>query len=253
MAGLEQLVYVPVAEAAQKHDEGQRTKDESDDSLVVGPSSFVRLEGNLTIPDNATGLVLFAHGSGSSRFSPRNRYVAEVLQQAGLATLLIDLLTPEEEKIDNRTGHLRFDIDLLAERLASATDWLSEQPTTRQLRAGYFGASTGGGAALVAAAKRPQSVRAVVSRGGRPDLAGAALPQVQAPTLLLVGGLDTPVIEMNRQAMAQMHAETRLVIVPGATHLFEEPGTLEEVARLARDWFLRYLVPGANTAASALL
>jgi len=249
MAGNEQLIHVPVAEAAQKHDEGRKSKDESDNTFVVGPftslrassSSFVHLEGNLTIPDDAGGLVLFAHGSGSSRFSPRNRYVAEVLQQAGLATLLIDLLTPEEEKIDNRTGHLRFDIDLLAERLASATDWLSEQPATHQLRTGYFGASTGGGAALVAAAKRPQSVGAVVSRGGRPDLAGAALPQVQAPTLLLVGGLDTPVIEMNRQAMAQMHAETRLVIVPSATHLFEEPGTLEEVARLDRDWFLRYL------------
>jgi putative phosphoribosyl transferase len=215
MAESEQLVHVPLAQAA--------------------------LEGNLNIPENAVALVLFAHGSGSSRFSPRNRYVAEVLQEAGLATLLIDLLTPDEEQIDERTGQLRFDIGLLAERLVSATDWLNLQPSTQHLRVGYFGASTGGGAALVAAAKRPQSVGAVVSRGGRPDLAGPALAQVQAPTLLIVGGLDTPVIQMNRQAMAQMRAETQLVIVPGATHLFEEPGTLEEVARLARDWFLNWL------------
>jgi dienelactone hydrolase len=186
-------------------------------------------------------VVLFAHGSGSSRHSPRNRYVAEVLQQAGLATLLIDLLTPDEEQIDNRTAQLRFDIGMLAGRLVSATDWLNGQLSTQHLWVGYFGASTGGGAALVAAAQRPAAVGAVVSRGGRPDLAGEALPNVQAPTLLIVGGLDTPVIEMNRHAMAQMRAKTQLVIVPGATHLFEEPGTLEEVARLARDWFLNEL------------
>jgi len=217
MAGSETVVKVPVRSA-----DGE-----------------VTLEGNLTLTEGAGGVVLFAHGSGSSRHSPRNRYVAEVLQQAGLATLLIDLLTPDEERIDNRTAQLRFDIGLLAGRLESATDWLNDQPSTGHLRVGYFGASTGGGAALVAAAQRPESVGAVVSRGGRPDLAGDALPKVRAPTLLIVGGLDTPVIEMNREAMAQMRAETRLVIVPGATHLFEEPGALEEVARLARDWFLR--------------
>ncbi len=213
--------------------------------LVTVPVSMaggeVSLEGNLTVPAGAGAVVLFAHGSGSSRHSPRNRYVAEVLQQAGLATLLIDLLTPDEEQIDNRTAQLRFDIGMLAGRLVGATDWLNGQPSTQHLQVGYFGASTGGGAALVAAAQRPAAVGAVVSRGGRPDLAGEALPEVQAPTLLIVGGLDTPVIEMNRHAMAQIRVETRLVIVPGATHLFEEPGTLEEVARLARDWFLKEL------------
>jgi len=184
---------------------------------------------------------LFAHGSGSSRHSPRNRYVAQVLQDAGLATLLIDLLTPDEEQVDMRTGHLRFDIGLLAERLVGATDWLTQQPNTQNLRVGYFGASTGAGAALVAAAERPDVVAAVVSRGGRPDLAGPALARVQAPTLLIVGGNDVPVISMNDEAMAQLRAEKQLVIVPGATHLFEEPGALEEVARLARDWFLQHL------------
>jgi len=185
--------------------------------------------------------VVFAHGSGSSRHSPRNRYVAGVLQQAGLATLLIDLLTAAEEQVDLQTAHLRFDIDLLAARLAGAADWLAAQPATADLGLGLFGASTGAAAALVAAAQRPGAVRAIVSRGGRPDLAGAALPQVQAPTLLIVGGADVPVIGMNESAAAQMRAPHRLVIVPGATHLFEEPGTLEAVARLARDWFTAHL------------
>ncbi|MBX6316330.1 MAG: dienelactone hydrolase family protein [Isosphaeraceae bacterium] len=203
----------------------------------------VTLEGDLGLPDGARGLVLFAHGSGSSRHSPRNRFVARALREGGLATLLIDLLTPDEEAIDLRTAHLRFDIGLLAERLVGATDWLAQQPETRSLRVGYFGASTGGGAALVAAAERPEAIGAVVSRGGRPDLAGPALPRVQAPTLLIVGGNDYPVIDMNRDAMAQMRAPVELRIVPGASHLFEEPGALEEVARLARDWFERHLAP----------
>jgi putative phosphoribosyl transferase len=211
----------------------------------------VILEGNLVVPASASGIVLFAHGSGSSRHSPRSRSVAGVLQAGGLATLLIDLLTPDEAAVDLRTAHLRFDIGLLAERLVGASDWLAEQPPTRDLRLGYFGASTGGGAALVAAAERPQTVHAVVSRGGRPDLAGAALPRVLAPTLLIVGERDHPVIEMNEAALARLDCVKRLEIVPGATHLFEEPGTLEEVARLARDWFERYLAPTSEAAAVA--
>jgi dienelactone hydrolase len=199
------------------------------------------LEGNLCIPNDAQGIVLFAHGSGSGRHSPRNRYVAEALCEARLATLLIDLLTPEEEEVDMRTRHLRFDIGLLAERLAGAADWLAQNPDTRDLFVGYFGASTGAGSALVAAAERPRRVGAVVSRGGRPDLAGEALHHVAAPTLLIVGGEDYPVIDMNREALAQIRAEKELEIVPGATHLFEEPGALEEVARLAAEWFTRYL------------
>ncbi len=206
--------------------------------VAAGPAT---LEGNLRLPAGAQGVVLFAHGSGSSRHSPRNRFVAEALNAAGLGTLLVDLLTPDEEAVDLRTGHLRFDIGLLAERLEGATAWLAAQPDTAHLRVGYFGASTGGGAALVAAAERPAAVGAVVSRGGRPDLAGAALPHVRAPTLLIVGGHDYPVIEMNRAAFDQLECEKRLEIVPGATHLFEEPGALEAVARLARDWFSRYL------------
>jgi putative phosphoribosyl transferase len=201
----------------------------------------VTLEGNLDIPTGAGGVVLFAHGSGSGRHSPRNRYVARELRRAGLATLLIDLLTLEEEEIDVRTRHLRFDIGMLAQRLVGATDWLKRESDTRNLRVGYFGASTGAGAALVAAAERPEEIDAIVSRGGRPDLAGKALARVRAPTLLIVGGNDAPVIEMNREAIGQMNVEKELEIVPGATHLFEEPGALEEVARLAADWFVRHL------------
>jgi dienelactone hydrolase len=188
---------------------------------------------------------VFAHGSGSSRFSPRNRFVADVLEQAGLATLLMDLLTPQEEAVDELTAHLRFDIGLLTARLVAASDWLTEQPDTRHLALGYFGASTGAAAALVAAAKRADLVRAVVSRGGRPDLAGPALPRVRAPTLLIVGSRDEEVIELNRAAFEQLRCEKLLEIVPGATHLFEEPRTLEKVAELARDWFVRYLAPTA--------
>jgi putative phosphoribosyl transferase len=212
-----------------------------DERLIRVQTGSVTLEGNLTIPAGAQGIVLFAHGSGSSRHSPRNRFVASALQAGGLATLLIDLLTADEETIDLRIRQLRFDIDLLADRLVGATDWLAQQPDTRALRVGYFGASTGGGAALVAAAQRPDAVGAVVSRGGRPDLAGPALGHVRAPTLLIVGGYDTPVIYMNEDALAQMRCEKRLEIVPRASHLFEEPGTLEQVAKLAREWFSHYL------------
>ena len=201
----------------------------------------VVLEGNLGVPEGARGVVLFAHGSGSGRHSPRNRYVAGMLREAGLATLLVDLLTSEEEELDLRTRQLRFDIGLLAERLVGATDWISQSPDTRNLPVGYFGASTGAGAALAAAAERPEEVGAVVSRGGRPDLAGDSLSRVQAPTLLIVGGNDIPVIGMNREAMEQMHVEKELEIVSGATHLFEEPGALEEVARLAAEWFVHHL------------
>jgi dienelactone hydrolase len=205
------------------------------------PADGTELSADLNLPPAATGLVLFAHGSGSSRFSPRNRHVARLLYEAGLATVLADLLTPQEEAVDERTRHLRFDIGLLARRLVQAADWLGSHPATAKLPIGCFGASTGAGAALVAAAQRPEAVRAVVSRGGRPDLADAALPQVQAPTLLIVGGNDEPVIGLNRQALAQLRCEKDLIIVPGATHLFEEPGALDEVASLARHWFLRHL------------
>ncbi|WP_438014973.1 phosphoribosyltransferase family protein [Sorangium sp. So ce315] len=202
-----------------------------------------RLQGSLTIPAGATGLVLFAHGSGSSRHSPRNRFVAEVLQSAGLATLLFDLLTAEEEAVDERTGHLRFDVELLAGRVLSAALAARELPETSALRLGYFGASTGAAAALIAAARRPDLADAVVSRGGRPDLAGAYLEQVRAPTLLLVGSEDTEVLALNRQALERLHGPRQLAVVEGATHLFEEPGTLEEVARAASAWFVRYLSP----------
>jgi putative phosphoribosyl transferase len=202
----------------------------------------VGLMGDLTIPHHATGVSLFAHGSGSSRFSSRNRFVAGVLQQRGFATLLLDLLTEAEEDVDIRTRELRFDIGLLAERLLHATHWLRGNSSTRELPVGYFGASTGGGAALVAAADESVEVSAVVSRGGRPDLAGeAALGKVKAPTLLIVGGDDSQVIDLNQKALAQLRCEKRLEIVPGATHLFEEPGTLEKVARLAADWFERHV------------
>lgn len=209
--------------------------------LVRIQAGAVTLEGDLQVPDQATGLVLFAHGSGSSRHSPRNHFVAHELQTAGLGTLLLDLLTPQEESVDQQTGHLRFDIELLAQRLVAATQWTGVDPATRGLAIGYFGASTGAAAALVAAALEPEKVRAVVSRGGRPDRAGEALPLVRAPTLLIVGGRDLTVLELNRAAMARMPAETRLEIVPGATHLFEEPGALQVVARLTRDWFLQHL------------
>ena len=214
---------------------------ERDEGLVRLGAGGATLEGNLLIPSGATGVVLFAHGSGSSRFSSRNRYVAQELRNGGLGTLLIDLLTPDEEAVDMRTAHLRFDIDLLAGRLVGAIEWLAKEPSTSKLKVGMFGASTGGGAALVAAARVPERVHAVVSRGGRPDLAGAALPKVKAPTLLIVGGDDVPVIAMNREAYDQMQCQRRMEIVPGASHLFEEPGTLERVAELARDWFVKYL------------
>jgi putative phosphoribosyl transferase len=210
------------------------------EQIVLVPASGAQLEGNLVVPPGATGVVLFAHGSGSSRHSTRNQFVARRLQSDGLATLLIDLLTPEEERVDEVTRHLRFDIQLLADRLNAAIDWLAERAETHALRVGLFGASTGGGAALVAAARDPERVGAVVSRGGRPDLAGDALPRVRAPTLLIVGGNDVPVIALNERAMAQMRAEVRLEIVPGASHLFEERGTLERVAELASDWFVRH-------------
>lgn len=206
------------------------------------PVGSTTLEGDLNVPSKALGVVLFAHGSGRCRHSLRSRFVAEELQKRGLATLLIDLLTCQEEAVDVRTARLRFDIGLLAERLVGATDWLPEDPDTRGLKVGYLGASTGGGAALVAAAERPNVVEAVVSRGGRPDLAGPFLLGVKAPTLLIVGGEDAPVIAINREALAHLRCEKRLEIVPGATHLFEEPGALDEVARLAREWFERYLV-----------
>jgi putative phosphoribosyl transferase len=199
------------------------------------------LPGNLHLPKGAGALVLFAHGSGSSRHSPRNQFVARTLNDAGLATLLFDLLTQEEEAIDVQTRELRFNIHFLAERLVHATRWAKRQPQTRDLRIGYFGSSTGGAAALVAAVDVPQDVGAVVSRGGRPDLAGEALPAVQAPTLLIVGGDDDIVIELNEQARDRMRCEVKLEIIPGATHLFEEPGKLEKVAKLASDWFIAHL------------
>jgi putative phosphoribosyl transferase len=210
---------------------------------VTIPAGPVTLEGDLGLPVEPKGIVLFAHGSGSSRFSGRNRFVAETLRRAGFGTLLMDLLTPDEEEADRYTGHIRFDIGLLADRLAAATDWVKQNPDTRDLPVGYFGASTGGGAALVAAAARPDEVRAVVSRGGRPDLAADALPRVKAPTLLIVGGDDESVIALNEEASEQLRCEKQLVIVPGASHLFEEPGKLHEVARLATGWFKKYLVP----------
>jgi len=209
---------------------------------VLVASSGMALVGTLGVPSNPAGAVLFAHGSGSSRQSPRNRFVAEQLREVGLATLLVDLLTDEEEAADQRRRHLCFDIPFLATRLLDAMTWLARDLETRALPLGLFGASTWAGAALAAAAARPESVAAVVSRGGRPDLAGDALPLVRGATLLIVGAGDEPVIELNRRAMARLQAETALAIVPGATHLFEEPGTLEQVARLARDWFVRHLV-----------
>ena len=199
------------------------------------------LSGNLTTPENSEALVLFAHGSGSSRHSPRNQFVAGTLNRAGLGTLLFDLLTPEEEALDIYTREHRFNIGLLAERLVHATNWATQQDQTPDLRVGYFGSSTGGAAALVAAAELPQDVGAIVSRGGRPDLAGDALPKVQAPTLLIVGGNDDIVIQLNEMARDQMRCEVKLEIIPRATHLFEESGALEQVAKLASDWFSLHL------------
>ena len=212
------------------------------------PAADVRLEGELSLPPGARGVVLFAHGSGSGRHSPRNQFVARSLQASGIGTLLFDLLTAQEEQVDLRTRHLRFDIDLLAQRLVHAirwldasAQWIQDETAVVELRPGFFGASTGGGAALVAAAELGARIGAVVSRGGRPDLAGPALPKVEAPTLLIVGELDEVVIQLNEEAYAQLRCEKALKIVPGATHLFEEPGTLEQVAQLASDWFVRHL------------
>jgi putative phosphoribosyl transferase len=205
------------------------------------PLGNVVVEGTLTLPPGAKGVVLFAHGSGSSRFSPRNQYVAKEFNKATIGTLLFDLLTQEEEETDMVTAEYRFNIPLLAQRLIGVTEWLKNDSQTKKLAFGYFGASTGAAAALIAAAKLPNEIAAVVSRGGRPDLAGEYLPNVVAPTLLLVGGLDAEVIELNQEAMDQMTAEKKLTIIPGATHLFEEPGTLEQVAKFSKDWFLRYL------------
>jgi putative phosphoribosyl transferase len=209
--------------------------------VVRFPVGNASLEGDLDVPAHATGVVLFAHGSGSSRHSPRNQYVARALRQRGLGTLLVDLLTADEERVDEHTRHLRFDIGLLADRLVGLIDWLQNDDAAGAPRIGLFGASTGAGAALVAAAARPDAVAAVVSRGGRPDLAGDALARVAAPTLLIVGGADGQVITLNRQAMAHLRGVARLEIVPGASHLFEETGALEQVAALAGDWFERHL------------
>jgi putative phosphoribosyl transferase len=201
----------------------------------------IHLDGYLSVPTGAAGAVLFAHGSGSSRHSPRNRAVADLLNESGLATLLIDLLTDDEQEVDLQTAHLRFDIPFLARRLVGITAWLDGQQESAGLKISHFGASTGAAAALVAAAELPRSVKAVVSRGGRPDLAGDALARVEAPTLLIVGSADPVVLDLNRKALAQMHCPKELQIIPGATHLFEEPGALDKVARLARDWFLAKL------------
>jgi len=214
---------------------------QTSERLVRIASGKATIEGSLSIPTSAKGIVLFAHGSGSSRFSPRNQYVAKVLNKAGFATLLIDLLTEEEEETDARTREFRFNIDLLAQRLIDATKWLKKNDDTASLTFAYFGGSTGAAAALIAAAKLPNDVATVVSRGGRPDLAMEHLPKVKAPVLLIIGGKDTAVIEMNREAMKHIPTETKLEIIPGATHLFEEPGKLEKVAELAADWFSKHL------------
>lgn len=210
---------------------------------ITVPIQDASLKGNLVFPEGAQAIVIFAHGSGSSRFSSRNRYVARVLSDAGLATLLFDLLTEQEEAVDVYTTEYRFNIELLADRLVQVTDWIYRNPSTSNLKIGYFGASTGAAAALIAASRLSDVIYTVVSRGGRPDLAGSVLPFVAAPTLLIVGGNDYTVIDLNEEAIEKMSAgtEKELVIVPGATHLFEEPGALEEVARLARDWFINHL------------
>lgn len=231
---------------------GRKAKHDGIESEVTVEAGKVTLEGTLALPDKAAGIVLFAHGSGSSRHSPRNRYVAQVLQSKGVGTLLFDLLTSKEESIDQYNAALRFDIPFLAKRLVGATEWILRRPDMKALKVGYFGASTGAAAALVAAAELPDTVAAVVSRGGRPDLAEDALGSVRAPTLLIVGGDDVPVIAMNQDALAKLRCpEKKLVIVPGATHLFEEPGTLEEVARLAAEWFAQHLRPAVQARAQA--
>jgi putative phosphoribosyl transferase len=221
---------------------GYSSEDRSGQTLRVQISADgTNLDGDLSIPENLRGVVLFAHGTGSSRLSPRNRYVAALLQNAGFATLLLDLLTEQEEVLDRDTAALRFDIDFLAKRLLRATEWLAQQPHLEKVKIGYFGASTGAAAALVAAAKPGNEIGAIVLRGGRPDLAGPALNKVQAPTLLIVGGDDQIVLDLNRDAISLLQSERRLEIIPHATHLFEEPGALEEVARLARQWFELHL------------
>jgi dienelactone hydrolase len=214
--------------------------------MVHVPVGEIEIEGDLTVPEHARGQVIFAHGSGSSRFSPRNRAVAATLQRSGIATLLLDLLTPGEEALDLRTRQYRFDIDLLVERVLAAEAWLADEPATHGLKIGLFGSSTGAAAALIAAAKFPDLCAAVVSRGGRADLAGDYLEEVRAPTLLLVGGHDDVVLDLNREAFARIPAEKRLEVIPGATHLFEEPGALEEVARLAASWFASHLAPAGQ-------
>lgn len=215
---------------------------QAQESAVEIPVGNVTLLGNLTIPQGAQSIVLFAHGSGSSRFSPRNRYVAKMLNEENIATLLIDLLTLQEEAVDEETAQFRFDINLLAQRLVETTKWLKGKPATQNLNVGYFGASTGAAAALIAAAQLSKDVKAVVSRGGRPDLAGEYLSKVKAPTLLIVGGADVEVLELNKDALKEIRTEKKLDVVPGATHLFEEPGKLQEVALLAREWFASYLL-----------
>jgi pimeloyl-ACP methyl ester carboxylesterase len=224
----------------------ERAETEVHERHVAVTAGGVALAGDLTVPPGARGLVVFAHGSGSGRFSPRNRAVASALVRGGLATLLMDLLTADEEAEDLRTGRLRFDIRLLADRVIGTIDWLATEDTAGSLPLGCFGASTGAPAALVAAAERPDRVGAVVSRGGRPDLAGEDLARVTAPTLLIVGGADTEVIRLNRLAKALLGGLSQLVVIPGAGHLFEEPGALEQVASLALDWFLRYLPAPAS-------
>ena len=216
----------------------QSNHQEQEISVVA---NSLKLKGNLVVPNQAQGVVLFTHGSGSSRFSLRNRHVAQTLQHSGLATLLIDLLTTGEEKIDRQTKQFRFNIGLLAERLVDTTQWLLQNPTTKHLKIGYFGANTGSAAALLAAADYPEAVSAIVSRGGRPDLVGSALTRVKAPTLLIVGGNDLLTMEMNQKAFSHLWSKKEIVIIPEATHLFEEPGALDEVARLASQWFRRYL------------
>jgi len=218
-----------------------RSREISDGGEVQIKAGSAILSGELSVPKHAAGIVLFAHGSGSSRHSPRNQYVAQVIRSSGVGTLLFDLLTRQEEAIDNYTREFRFDINLLASRLIVVTEWLTREAQASHLCPGYFGASTGGAAALIAAAELGTKVGAVVSRGGRPDLAGKALRRVTAPTLLIVGGLDGPVIKMNEDAYAELKCVKELKIVPGATHLFEEPGKLEEVSNLAAAWFLKYL------------